>query len=81
MCFQAIEVDFTALDRGRDRQRRDAFRKAQGLLPHLSAFHRACDLSGDFRLFLGSTPVSTGGRFIGSVTLMCYLGIAVDLSQ
>ena len=41
--FQAIEVDFTALDRVR-RERKEAFRKRAGLLADLSAVHRARDL-------------------------------------
>jgi pyruvate/2-oxoglutarate dehydrogenase complex dihydrolipoamide acyltransferase (E2) component len=75
--FQAIEVDFTALDRVR-RQRKDAFRKAQGFsLTYLPFIARATCLA------IQAFP-QINSRYTGSSLILSRdvnLGIAVDLSH
>jgi len=75
--FQAIEVDFTALDRAR-RQRKEAFQKAEGLsltfLPFIA--HATCLAIRAF--------ARINSRFTGSSLILSHvvnLGIAVDLSH
>ena len=74
--FQAIEVDFTAVDRVRKKPK-ETFRDAR-LRAHLSAFHRPRDLPRDCRL----PPVNA--RFDGKALTLSRnvnLGIAVDLDH
>jgi pyruvate/2-oxoglutarate dehydrogenase complex dihydrolipoamide acyltransferase (E2) component len=75
--FQAIEVDFTALDRVR-RERKDAFKKAQGLsLTYLPFIARATCLA------IQAFP-QINARFAGNSLILSRavnLGIAVDLSH
>jgi pyruvate/2-oxoglutarate dehydrogenase complex dihydrolipoamide acyltransferase (E2) component len=75
--FQAIEVDFTALDRAR-RQRKDAFQKAEGFsLTYLPFIARATCLA--IRAFPHINSRFTGRSLILSRDI--NLGIAVDLSH
>jgi pyruvate/2-oxoglutarate dehydrogenase complex dihydrolipoamide acyltransferase (E2) component len=75
--FQAIEVDFTALDRVR-RERKDAFRKAQGFsLTYLPFIARSTCLA--IQAF-----AQINARFAGDSLILSRdvnLGIAVDLSH
>jgi pyruvate/2-oxoglutarate dehydrogenase complex dihydrolipoamide acyltransferase (E2) component len=75
--FQAIEVDFTALDRVRQ-QRKDAFKKAQGFsLTYLPFIARATCLA------IQAFP-QINARYAGSALILSRdvnLGIAVDLSH
>ena len=73
-------------DRGRFHRARSTCAEAQGgvpdgarLLAHLSAFHRARDLSRDLRPFRRSTRASTARR--STLSRDVNLGIAVDLDH
>ncbi len=75
--FQAIEVDFTALDRAR-KQRKDTFRKVEGFsLTFLPFIARATCLA--IRAFSRINSRFTGASLILSRDI--HLGIAVDLSH
>jgi pyruvate/2-oxoglutarate dehydrogenase complex dihydrolipoamide acyltransferase (E2) component len=75
--FQAIDVDFTALDRVR-RQRKDAFKKAQGFsLTYLPFIARATCLA------IQAFP-QINARFAGNALILSRdvnIGVAVDLSH
>ena len=58
--FQAIEVDFTALDRVRQRHK-EAFQQGARLLADLSAVHRARDLPRDRSLSADQRPLRRQG--------------------